>query len=153
MPDNLDYLLARAQEALEHGNEQEATAILRLILEQDYFHRGTWALLHQQYGANRSFNSFQRAFTQKYFPDKSHLIASDEFEEPEVSSDSYTAIKGFTGALTERSTEVKDVFSGFLDRFFRRQPAPPQARERRILTELPPEPSSEIKPGKPEPEF
>jgi pilus assembly protein CpaE len=149
VPDNLDYLLARAQQALEQGNEQEATAILRSILEQDYFHRGTWALLHQQYGANRSFNSFQRAFTQKYFPEKYPLIAS---EEPEDSHDPFNTIKGFTGALTDRSAGVKDVFSGFMDRFRRKLPAPPPPRERKVLTELPPEPMPESQPSEPPPE-
>ncbi len=82
MPENLDYLLARAQQALEQGEEQEATTILRTILEQDYFHRGTWALLHQKYGANRSFNSFQRAFTEKYFPEKYSLIDWERQKSP-----------------------------------------------------------------------
>ena len=140
MPENLDYLLARAQQALEQGEEQEATTILRTILEQDYFHRGTWALLHQKYGANRSFNSFQRAFTEKYFPEKYSLIDSGEIEESEEFSDSLNAIKGFTGALTDSRAGVKDAFSGLVGLFRRKQPVSPPVRERRILTELPPEP-------------
>ena len=151
MPENLDYLLAHAREELEEGNEQEATRILRSILEQDYFHRGTWALLHEKYGVNRSFNSFQRAFTQKYFPEKYPLLDLEGSEGPEEPTDLRNPIKGFTGALTETSAGVMDVFSGILGRFRRKQPESPPVRERRILTELPPEPETESKPPAPQP--
>jgi len=146
VPENLDYLLAQAQQELEQGNEQEATQILRSILEQDYFHRGTWALLHQKYGANRSFNSFQRAFTQKYFPEKYYLIDSNESDETAESPNPMQAIKGFTGALTGRGAGVKDVFSDFVGMFRRKPSDAPPVRERRVLTELPSEPEPEPKP-------
>jgi hypothetical protein len=77
-----DELYAQAVNAWERGDKRASGILINQVLKLDLSHEGAWKLLYDQYGAGKSFEEFQRAFTEKYFPEG---VAAPLSKDPYVS--------------------------------------------------------------------
>lgn len=83
MPDNLNNLVKQAKKAYRKGKRRKAADLLDQVLKKDFNHQGAWKELHREYGAGRSFSTFQLEFTERYYPDRiSYLSDPDRFTPP-----------------------------------------------------------------------
>ncbi len=73
MAGNTDILL-QALNAFEAGNRRRGATLIDQILQRDFTHRGAWELLHQELGRSQGFDDFQRAFTEKYYPNHAYQL-------------------------------------------------------------------------------
>jgi pilus assembly protein CpaE len=74
MPENLTDLLKQARKHYKRGERRKGAYLIEKILRQDFMHPGAWELLYEYYGSGQSFEEFQPAFAQKYYPDKIDLL-------------------------------------------------------------------------------
>lgn len=72
--DRLSDLLTEAEQALRKGDQQTAGALINQVLEQDFTNVNAWRLLHLMMDADQPFETFQRVFAQKYYPDRADLL-------------------------------------------------------------------------------
>jgi hypothetical protein len=70
----LSDLLTEAEQALRKGDQRTAGALINQVLEQDFTNVNAWRLLHLMMDADQPFETFQRVFAQKYYPDRVHLL-------------------------------------------------------------------------------
>lgn len=74
MPESVADLLKQARKHYKRGERRKGAYLIEQILRQDFNHPGAWGLLYEYYGAGQSFEEFQPAFAQKYYPDSAHLL-------------------------------------------------------------------------------
>ncbi len=74
MPETMADLLKQARKHYKRGERRKGAYLIEQILRQDFNHPGAWGLLYEYYGAGQSFEEFQPAFAQKYYPDSAHLL-------------------------------------------------------------------------------
>jgi len=83
VPDNIDNLVKQAKKAYHLGKRRKGADLLDQVLKKDFNHQGAWKELHREYGAGRSFTSFQLEFTERYYPDRiSYLNGPDRLTPP-----------------------------------------------------------------------
>ncbi len=74
MSENLADLLKQARKHYKRGDRRKGAYLIEKILRQDFNHPGAWELLYEYYGTGESFEEFQPAFAQKYYPDRVDLL-------------------------------------------------------------------------------
>lgn len=74
MPENLSDMLKQARKHYKRGDRRKGAYLIEKILRQDFNHPGAWELLYEYYGTGQSFEEFQPAFAQKYYPDRVYLL-------------------------------------------------------------------------------
>lgn len=80
MTENINSLVKQAKKAYRQGKRRKGADLLDQVLKQDFNHQGAWKELHREYGAGRSFSTFQLEFTGRYYPDRiSYLSTPDRF--------------------------------------------------------------------------
>jgi pilus assembly protein CpaE len=74
VPEDLNKLVRDARKAYRRGERRRGAALLDQILNQNFNHTGAWKVLYKEYGAGRSFDTFQHEFVGKYYPDRLNLL-------------------------------------------------------------------------------
>lgn len=74
----LDRLLAKAEKAYAKGDKRKGARLIDDILQKDYNHAPTWALLHRLFGKGREFSEFQRSFTIQYYPEQLYRLKTGQ---------------------------------------------------------------------------
>ncbi|MBL8092474.1 MAG: hypothetical protein JNJ43_19225 [Anaerolineales bacterium] len=67
-------LISKVGEALKHGDKTKAGLLIDQALKKDFTNSTAWELLHNLIGQGKEFSKFQKEFTSRYYPDKSHLL-------------------------------------------------------------------------------
>ena len=75
MPDN-NNLVKQAKKAYRQGKRRKGADLLDQVLKQDFNHQGAWKELHREYGAGRSYSTFQLEFTERYYPDRVSYLST-----------------------------------------------------------------------------
>lgn len=76
-------LLTRARQAFDRGDKHSCGVMINSILKIDFTNFGAWELLYSLFGEDKPFLIFQREFAQKYYPNKSYLLAPSSSPELE----------------------------------------------------------------------
>lgn len=71
---NINDLLAKAEEAIDRKDLQGAGFILKHVIEQDFTNQNAWRMLHNLLAPNEPIDQFRYSFSQKYYPSKINLL-------------------------------------------------------------------------------
>ncbi len=73
---SLNHILREAGDALQKGDRHRAGILLNQALSLDFTRERTWVLLYHLLGkpTSESLEDFKRSFSQRYYPDKTHLL-------------------------------------------------------------------------------
>jgi hypothetical protein len=77
-----DELLSQVQVLLQTGDKKNAGILINQILANDFANLRAWELLHKMLGSDKSLETFKIQFTQKYYPDKVHLLSQHPNDNP-----------------------------------------------------------------------
>ncbi len=78
MPENINNLVKQAKKAYRQGKRRKGADLLDQVLKRDFNHQDAWKELHREYGAGRSFKTFQLEFTERYYPDRISYLTDRE---------------------------------------------------------------------------
>jgi hypothetical protein len=78
MDEKITQLLDQVEDALWREDQRAASILLHKVLLQDFTNHHAWQLLHTLRGGEEPFKEFQKTFSQKYYPQLAHLIATQE---------------------------------------------------------------------------
>lgn len=71
---NISLLYNQANQAYHREDKRACALLIHKILSLEITHTGAWQLLYTMLGGNQSFNAFQQAFAQKYYPTQAHQL-------------------------------------------------------------------------------
>ncbi len=67
-------LILEIEQALANNDRRTAGILLKRVLETDFNNQQAWRLLHKMLAADQPFDTFQKSFVAKYYPQKAHLL-------------------------------------------------------------------------------
>ena len=74
----LKNILLQAELALKKGDKRKAGLFINEVLKEDFINLAAWKLLHRLLGEDQPFENFQYTFAAKYYPDRLHLLITDD---------------------------------------------------------------------------